>query len=125
MIYLAEVKHDIRTHAIEVTWREETGTELRQVKCHTYSPPQRDMLIADMGDAATPYLAAFGWTPEFCAACKAEEERVAAEIQAEADRKAAEEAEAKAKAEKDAYDAEVLRQAQILRDAQALVAAGG
>lgn len=118
-IYLAAVTHDLRTHNLEATWLEDTGTELRRVKCHTYAPSQRDMFLADTGDAGTPYVVSAGWTDEFVAAWIAEEERLAAEAQARADEEAAQ----KKAAEKAAFDAEVARQAEILKAAQAIVEA--
>lgn len=124
MIYLAAVTHDIKTNTLEATWRD--SETLQAVKCTNYSPTQVDMLRADDiaisgSNGVEKYIAAAGWTPEFVSAYTAEQERIAAEVQAKADAEAAEKEAARVAAEEAAFDAEVMRQAEILRAAKALV----
>lgn len=118
MIYLSGITHDIKSNTLEATWLQDTPTEIKRIKCHSYSPSQRDMFIEEVGiDLAQRYLDSAGWTPEFCAAFIAEEEKLAAEAQAKAD--------AEAQAAKDAqqaeFDAAVARQVAILEAAKAQV----
>jgi len=80
MIYLVSVTHDTFSNTLEATWKEEVqDSEPIIVRCHTYSPSQRDIFSADVGETAEEHLLAAGWTVDFCDAYKAEEERVAAE----------------------------------------------
>ena len=117
MIYLAAVTHDIKSNTLEATWLEDTGTELKRVKCHNYSPSQSAMFAEEVGEDAQRYLTAAGWTPEFCAAYTAEEVRQAEEAQAKADAEAVLQAQTK-QAE---FDAKVQEQVAIMLAAKAQV----
>lgn len=120
MISLTAVIHDLKTNTLEATWRDENNV---QVRCHSYSPTQRDMFIADLGADADRYLVVAGWTPEYCAEVQAKEEREAAEKQAAKEAQEAAERAAAEAAAKAAFDAEVTRQVEIMKAAQAALAA--
>lgn len=122
-IYLAAVCHDIKSNTLEATWIQRTDTEIRRVKCQNYSPSQADMLRADDleftgSNGVEIYIAAAGWTPEYIAAYTAEQERLAAEVQAKADAEARAAEDARLAAEKVAFDAAVAKQLAILKAAQ-------
>jgi hypothetical protein len=60
-IYLAAVCHDIQSNTLEATWLQNTGTELRRVKCRNYPVEQKGEFLADTGDAGQKYVAMAGW----------------------------------------------------------------
>ena len=59
MIYLAAVTHDIKSNTLEATWIEDTGTELKRVKCRNYSAEQKAEFDADT--ETTKYSELAGW----------------------------------------------------------------
>jgi len=61
VIYLAAVTHDTKSNTLEATWLEETGTELKRVKCRNYSPEQKAEFLADVGADGQKYVDMAGW----------------------------------------------------------------
>lgn len=65
-IYVAAICHDIVSNTLEATWLQNTGTELKRVKCRNYIPEQKDEFLDDLNTFGTPfdgtkYVTMAGW----------------------------------------------------------------
>lgn len=60
-VYLAAVCHDIKSNTLEATWLQDTGTELKRVKCRNYSPEQKAEFEEDCGPEGVKYTTMAGW----------------------------------------------------------------
>ena len=61
MIYLATICHDIKSNTLEAIWLDETETEIKRVKCQSYSAEQKDEFLADCGVDGQKYVDLAGW----------------------------------------------------------------
>ena len=60
-IYLAEVRHDLKSNTLEATWLQVTESELKRIKCRNYSVEQKAEFLTDTGPDGEKYVALAGW----------------------------------------------------------------